>query len=518
MALALGGSAMTSGCGPHQSVAKGPSRTLVFGQFMEPTQLNTAITTAAPASFVASKIFDGLLTFDLEGKPRPQLAQSWNVSADGLTYTFHLRPGVTWHDGTPFTADDVAYSLTDVWKVFHGRGRTTFANVVEVQTPSPLTVVWKLSKPAPYLLSCLSASESTVLPKHLYEGTDVLTNPHNVSPVGAGPFRFVRWQRGAEIVLERNPAYWAPAEPKLDGIVVRFMPDSTASAVAIESGSVDLTSQMPLSETARLKANPSLLVQPEIPSLSPGWTQFEFNLDRPFLQDVRVRQAFAHAIDRDFIAKSIIGSAEAADSPVPLELADFHAPDLPRYPFDLDRANALLDQAGLARGKDGVRLRLHLDFASSIVNTRISSYIRSTLSKAGVDLTPRPQDQGEYINRVYSRREFDTCMTGSGAGRDPAVGVQRYYWSKNFKRGVAFSNGAHYANPQVDRLLEAAQVEIDPAKRRDLYNRFQQIAMTELPYLPLAWTHILVASNRRVKNLLADLGGLNGNFAKVDLA
>ncbi len=517
MLLALGGASAASACSPRGG-GQSHGRLLIFGQSMEPTQLNTALSTASPASFVASKIFDGLLAFDLQGRPKPQLAQSWDISPDGLTYRFQLQPGVTWHDGTPFTSDDVAYTLTQVWKVFHSRGRTTFANVVDVQTPSPSTVVLKLSQPAPYLLSCLSASESTVLPKHLYAGTDILTNPHNVSPVGSGPFRFVRWQRGAEIVLERNRSYWAAGTPKLDGIVVRFMPDSTAAAVALESGTVDLIGQISRSEAARLQANPSLVVQSETPSLSPLSTQFEFNLDRPFLKDVRVRQAFAHAIDRDFIAQSIIGSAEAADSPVPLELTQFHAPDLPRYAFDLDKANALLDQSGLVRAKDGVRLRLHLDYADSVQNTRIAAYIRSTLARAGIDLSPRPQDQGEYINRVYSRRDFDTCMTGSGAGRDPAVGVQRYYWSKNFKRGVAFSNGAHYANPEVDRLLETAQVELDPAKRRDLYYRFQRIAMTDLPYLPLAWTHNRVASNRRVKNVLSDLAGLNGNFAGVDLA
>ena len=511
LVLGLGGLAVLPS-GALGAAAAG-NRTLVFAQAQEPTSLNTAITTAAPATFAATKIFDGLVSYDLSGKPVPQLALSWDVSKDGLTIRFKLRPGVRWHDGKPFTSEDVAFSLLEVWKKYHGRGRTTFANVDRVETPSPLDVVLKLSKPAPYLLSCLAASESTILPKHLYAGSDVLTNPRNLAPIGTGPFRFAAWQRGAQLTLDRNPDYWDKPKPYLDRIVVRILPNATSGSIALETGAVSLAAALPFSDVARLRANKALAVNTDAHSYSPTWFQFEFNLDRPALRDVRVRQAFAHAIDRAFIAKNIFGNALPADSPVPGELTAFHASGLPQYPFDIARANALLDQAGLKPGAGGVRLRIFLDFATSSINTRVAAYLRSTLAKAGIALQARAQDQGEYINRVYTRRDFDTCMTGSGAGRDPAIGVQRYYWSKNFQPGVAFSNGPHYVNPQVDRLLETAQVELDPAKRRALYAEFQKIVMTELPYIPLVWSRAIIGSSRRVQNLMADLNGINGNFA-----
>ena len=514
----LGSPLGLAACAPAAKDKARPGiRTLYFAQANEPVSLNTAITSAGPVTFTASKIFDGLLTYDLDGKPQPQLATAWSVSDDGLTYRFDLRPNVRWHDGKPFTSADVAFSLQKVWREYHGRGRTTYANVVSVEASDPLMSVWHLSKPAPYLLSCLAASESTVIPSHLYEGSDILTNPRNLTPVGTGPFRFASWARGNQIVLERNPDYWDQPKPYLDRIVVRFLPDATAAAIALETGTIDLTSGVPFSEVPRLGANKALSLVTEEKSYSPNWTQFEFNLERPALKDVRVRQAIAHAIDRDFIAKNILGNAEVADSPVPKELNEFHADGLPAYPFDLASANALLDEAGVKPDAAGVRLKLFFDFTGSPSAVRMAANMRSTLAKVGISLQARSQDQGEYINRIYTRGDFDTCMTGSGAGRDPAIGVQRYYWSKNIKTGVAFSNGPHYRNPEVDRILETAQVERDPVKRRKLYADFQHIVMTDLPYLPLFWTHAYIGANRRVTGLLTTLSGLNSNFADVKL-
>jgi peptide/nickel transport system substrate-binding protein len=511
--LALSGLAA---CSRGGSRAEG--KYLVFGQPNEPTQLNSAISTAAPATFVATKIFEPLVGYDLDGKPTPRLAVKWEVSPDGLTYRFDLQPGVLWHDGKPFTSADVAYSLLEIWKKYHARGRTTFANVERVDSPEPLVSIWHLSQPAPYLLSSLGVTEATVLPRHLYAGKEVLTNPQNVAPIGNGPFRFKTWERGNSITLERNEAYWQKDKPLIDGIVVRFLPDATSTAIALETGTIDLASGVPFSEVPRLKGNETLRILEETASLSPGWSQVEFNLDRKPFGDVRVRQAVAHAIDRAFIAKNILGNAQVADSPVPAELREFHAAGLPSYPFDLDKARALLDAAGLRPDASGVRLRATVDFSGSASNTRIASHMRSTLAKVGIDLRARAQDQGEYINRVYTRRDFDLCMTGSGAGRDPAIGVQRYYWSRNILPGVAFSNGPHYRNTEVDRLLEAAQVELDPAKRRALYAQFQRIAMTDLPYIPLVFTHAYVGSSARVGGLLTELGGVNTNFRDVTLS
>jgi peptide/nickel transport system substrate-binding protein len=161
---------------------------------------------------VGPKIFDGLLTYDADLKPEPQLAESWQVSADGLTCTFKLRPGVRWHDGQPFTSRDVAFSFERM-KAAHPRGRITFGKVAAIDTPDDLTVILRLSQPAPYLITALASAESPMVPRHIFEGVDPMGAPPDRAIIGTGPFRFVRWDRGNIVVLERNPDYWNKASP-----------------------------------------------------------------------------------------------------------------------------------------------------------------------------------------------------------------------------------------------------------------------------------------------------------------
>ncbi len=269
--------------------------------------LTSALTVAGPVQVVSGKIFDGLLSYDDRLNPRPQLAVAWSVSPDGLVYTFKLRPSVTWHDGKPFTSEDVAYSVLEIWKKFHSRGRATFANVTAVDTPDPLTAIWRLSKPAPYIISALASVESQILPKHLYAGTDILTNPHNVAPVGTGPFRFVEWKRGQYIALARNPNYWDTGKPYLDRVIFRILPDAASLSTALETGEIQLVggNVIAYSDVARLARLPNIALFHRNGNYTAGVTGFEFNLDKPYFKDVRVRRAFAHAIDRDTLLKNV---------------------------------------------------------------------------------------------------------------------------------------------------------------------------------------------------------------------
>lgn len=499
--------------------APGRGGHLVVGASPEPTTLTSAITSAGPTQLVSSKLFDGLLTYDLDGRPQPQLATAWRTSADGRTVTFTLRPHVRWHDGKPFTSADVAFSLTKIWKVYHSRGRGTFANVVKVETPDALTVVWHLSRPTPFLLSALASAESQVVPAHLYRQGAVLTNPANNAPVGTGPFRFVRWNRGSDLVLERNPDYWQPQRPYLERLTFRFLPDGSAAAAALETGAIQLATVVGPADVARLRRSATLAVHARPTSFTSTITSFEFNLDRPALRDARVRQAIAHAIDRDFLVKNVwFGEAVAATSPVPSTQAAFHDAAPPPYPYDLKRAAALLDQAGLKPDARGVRLTLSCDPYPTGPIVQTAHYLRSSLRRIGVQLNVRVQDAGEFVNRIYTRRDFDTVVYGANAGPDPAIGSQRFYLSKNFEPGIAFSNGAHYANPQVDALLEAAQVEPDPGKRRALYVQFQRTVGRDAVTLPLVSVSPPVLASRRVRNVIVSADGILGNFASVYLA
>lgn len=494
--------------------------TLVVAQYPEPTTLTSAATTAGPTQYVSGKLFDGLLAYGPDLAPTPRLATHWEESADHLSITFKLRDGVRWHDGAPFTSADVAFSLLEVWKKYHGRGRSTFANVTAVDTPDSLTAIVRLAKPAPYLLSALMSVESQVIPKHRYAGTDLLANPLNNAPIGTGPFRFVRWTRGSEIVLERNPNYWEPGKPYLDKLVFRIIPDPAAISIALETGDVHFAfgANVPLSDIGRLAAQPGLSLITKGQDYAAAVTAFEFNLDRPIFRDPRVRQAIAHAIDRDFIVKHILfGYGVATPSPIPPQLADFFSADVPLYAYDPRQAEALLDAAGFPRRADGTRLSFNHSALPTSSFSQTSQLIRASLARIGVRMDIQPSDYGEFVNRVYTRRDFDTSLYGATAGPDPAIGTQRFYWSKNFDPGVAFSNGAHYVNPTVDRLLEAAQTETDIAKRRDLYRQFQRTVEADLPRIPLVAPTVPVLVNRRVSNAVTSIDGIYGSFADATI-
>lgn len=486
--------------------------------FAEPEMLTNALTSSGSVQAVSPKIFDGLVAYDDNFRPVPQLALAWQVSPDGLAIRFELRPNVTWHDGQPFTSADVAFSVLEVWRKYHSRGRSTYANVIAAETPDPLTVIWRLSKPAPYILSALTSYESQVLPKHLYEGTDIPTNPHNLAPVGTGPFRFSEWRRGELVSLERYPHYWDAPRPYLDRLIFRVIADSATAEAALETGDVQLlsTENFPLDDISRIEHEDAVGIDRKIYKLTTTITALEFNLDRPRLGDVRVRRAIAHAVDRDFIASTIYhGFAEPLTGPLPSSMAPFYTPDVPLYPFDPAKAEALLDEAGLKRDGHGERFGLTLDFYPAFA--RVAEYLRSALVQVGIVVQPRNQDFATFIRRVYTDRDFDTFLHAASSGPDPAIGTQRFYWSKNFQPGVAFSNGAHYASPKVDQLLEAAQVEIEPAKRIAIYQDFQRAVTADLPKLPLVAPFSPILYEKRLQDYGWGAEGLSGNFSHAFL-
>jgi peptide/nickel transport system substrate-binding protein len=494
---------------------------LIVGQFPEPAVLTSGINTAGPTANISGKIFDGLLTYDFDFRPKPQLATAWEVSPDGRTIRFTLRPGVTWHDGHPFTSADVAFSVTEIWRKYHARGRSTFANVTSVETPDPLQVVLDLSQPAPFILNALVATESQVLPRHLYEGTDILANPHNIAPIGTGPFRFVRWDRGSHILLQRHPGYWDQPKPYLDQVLYRFIPDAGARSAALEAGDVHLVgeSNVPGPDLVRLAALPRLDFDTKGYDYGSSVALLEFNLDRPVFQDVRVRRAIAHALDQQFIAESIwFGYGKPATGPIPPSFAAFYSDDVPRYPHDLKRATALLDEAGLHPDAQGIRLSITHDYMPyGDPYQRTADYIRDALKRIGIRVAIRTQDYAAFVKRVYTDRDFDTTNYSASTGPDPAIGVQRFYWSKNFQPGVAFSNGSHYARAEVDTALEAAAVETDPQRRRALYAQFQALVQADLPELPLSVLRQATIAQRRVRRHTVTIDGIRGNFAETYL-
>lgn len=501
----------------QQPKAGGVLRTPVWPA---PVVLNSAISTSGPESFIGPKIFDGLLAYDFGLVPRGSLATAWNASDDGTRITFELREGVKWHDGKPFTSKDVAFTFMKVLKVIHGRGKTTFAGLTAVETPDDRTAIFVLERPNPAMMRALDSRESPILPAHIYEGTDITTNPANTNPVGTGPFRLEEYEIGSHLVLVKNPDYWEAGYPLLDQIVMQFVADPATRAAMLESGQADAVflNMIPAQDILRLAATGAFVKDSRGFEAMPSAQQMDFNLDNPILADVRVRHAIAHAIDTEWITANVWhGLGHAGKSPLHVDQVEYYNLEgVPSYAFDLERANALLDEAGHPRGADGTRFALTLDPSPwGTESITASAYIREQLRQIGINVTVRTQDFAVFTTTVWTARKHDIVLYTVNLGVDPTIGTQRFYWSKSFNPGVAFSNGAHYSNPEVDRLLEGAQTETDAARRRELFHTFQQVVMKDLPVLPVTNISGANIASLRVKDHTVDALGALGNFSRL---
>jgi peptide/nickel transport system substrate-binding protein len=483
----------------------------------EPTVLNSAINSGFAAAFISTKVFEGLLEYDRNGKPVPQLAESWSVSPDGLSVTFHLRGGVKWHDGTDFTSDDVKFSI-EVWKRYHSRGRLIYANVTQIDTPDPLTVILRLTAPAPALMSSLNSFTSPVMSRHAYAGTDIPTSPANQNPIGTGPWVFKEWQRGSYIILDRNPNYWQPGRPYPDRLVVRYLPDPAARSAVMETGEVQLGAQtpIPLNDVRRLSGLPN------IGTTTDGYEYFapivtmQFNNVQPPFDNILVRKAVAYAMDRELIIRNVwFGLGKIATGPISSK-SEYYTSDVDKYPYDPKKAEQLLEQAGYKKDADGVRLKLVYDVSPlGSEYLRLGEVLKQELARVGIQITLRTQDNASSSRRLYTDYDFSFFTAYVGTYADPQLAV---YWSKNIIKGVPFSNASHYANPEMDRLLEAVQVENDPKQRMQEFHDIQRIAARDLPIFPLFELEQLTLFDKKVHDHTTTFDGPFSNLAPIWLS
>ncbi|MBB5423208.1 peptide/nickel transport system substrate-binding protein [Paraburkholderia atlantica] len=381
-----------------------------------------------PAVQASAKITEGLLRYDAQFKPQPLLAVAWSVSADGLRYTFKLRPNVKWHDGESFTSADIRYSIL-TQKRLRPRGRITLANVERVDTPDLLTVVVVLGKPTPYLIKALSSAELPIVPQHRYGDGDPLTSPNLTAPIGTGPFVFDKWVRGSYVSLRKNPNYWRRGAPLLDRVIYRIVPDQASISTALETGEVDAAANVGLADLGRLARLPQLKIDDSYDASLNNAAFLEFNLDNPILAKPEVRKTIAHAVDRNFIKDNVFYKrSSVVNSPVPAVLASYYDDSTFHYPFDLSAANRLLDEAGYPKQADGQRFAVKINYISGAEFRRAADYLRAALSRIGIKATILDGDLPTYLRRAYTTREFDLNLNGLGRLYDPTVGVQRIYW------------------------------------------------------------------------------------------
>jgi peptide/nickel transport system substrate-binding protein len=472
-------------------------------------------TSSGTGQAIGPKIVEGLLTFDYDLNPQPLLATEWSVSPDGLQYTFKLREGVKWHDGKDFTSEDVAFSILRL-KEAHPRGRITYQNIVEVQTPDPLTAVIVLSKPAPYLITAQSSSESPIVPKHIFESLPPADGQSLATAIGTGPFKLVEWVAGSHLIFDRNPDYWDQPKPYLDRVVLRVILDPAARAAALETGEVDIGSNpVPLSDIDRLKDNPELVVDTTTYAYSGPQQQLFFNYDNAIFSNKAVRQAIAHAINQQEIVDiALYGYAQVSPSPISVALPKFYDPAVTAWPYDIELAGKLLDEAGFPKGADGTRFKLRLTY-NSFLTPGYADVIKNQLAKVGIAAEILKFDLPTFLKTVYTDRQWDLVVESLSNTFDPSLGVQRAYWSKNFKIGLPFSNASHYANPEIDALLEAAAIEADEQKRRDIWFKFQNIVHNEVASVDLVAAGAQIVAHKKVRDFAPGAQGINNSFAQI---
>jgi peptide/nickel transport system substrate-binding protein len=480
----------------------------------EPPGLMMGITQIGSAALVGGNIYEGLLRYDEKATPLPCLATSWTQNKEGTVFTFKLKPGVTWHDGKPFTADDVLFSADVFLRKTHARLRANLAAVESIKAIDPLTVEFKLKYPFGPFLGIFEVSGMPMVPKHIYEGTDFATNPANATPIGTGPFKFKEWVKGSYIQLVANEKYHVEGMPLVESVYFHVIPDAASRAAAFETGKIDVVpgGAIEYFDVARLAKLPGAAVT------SKGWEFYAplsylyINNRKAPTDSVKFRQALMYAIDRETICKvAWHGFAKPATGPVNSNVK-FYSTDVAKYPRNVETAKKLLAEAGY-KGET-VRL-LPLPYGETWA--RSAEILRQNLLQVGVKIETTATDVAGW-NQKLNEWDFDLAFHYGYQYGDPALGVARTYTTANIAKGSAFNNVEGYSNPKVDELFDAGAKEADQEKRKAIYLQAQKILVDEVP---VAWLYEIsfpTLYRSKVTNLIRSGIGLHDGFGGAGLA
>lgn len=476
----------------------------------EPPGLMLALVQNGPTQMVSGNIYEGLLRYSKTLEPQPGLAESWTISPDAKTYTFKLKQGVTWHDGKPFTAADVLFSI-ETLKVTHARARNNLVQLDKVEAPDDYTVVFTLKQPFGPFIGIFEVGSMPIIPKHIYEGTDIKTNPANNTPIGTGPFMFKEWKKGSFIQLVKNPNYHVKGKPYIDGIYWQIIPDAAARSVAYETGKVDVLPGGSIEnfDVPRVSKLPNTCVTGD------GWEFFSpmawmwLNNRNPILANKKVRQAIMFAVDREF-AKDVIwnGLGKVATGPSSSAIK-FYTDNVPKYPYDPAKAKALLKEAGYK----GEKIRL-MPLPYGETWSRWGEAVKQNLVDVGMNIETIATDV-PGSNQKNSEWDYDISFTYLYQYGDPALGVGRNYVTSAIQKGQLFNNLEGYSNPEVDKLFEEGAIATPDSKRKEIYDKVQKILVEDVP---VAWQLELqfpTITNCKIKNLITTGIGVNDGFRDV---
>ncbi len=501
-----------------QTPQKGGTAIVVLAQ--DPPHVNPNITSGYINHLLGCMIYQGLVEVAADYSIKPLIAKSWTVSPDGLTYSFELNK-TSFQDGSPVTAEDVKYSLTEVSAKFSPTFAPAGRELDSVEAPAPDKVVIKLKKPfAPFLVSMTCSQGAAILQPAQFRGTNIPQNPANMEgPIGTGAFKLVEWKRGDTMRLVKSDKYWEPGKPYLDGITTKTITQASAALQALQAGEVDMVPLLQPSDFAAVRANPKLKIEtgdvpPNTVFLMPN------NKNKP-LDDKRVRQAMFMATDRDYLMKNaFFNQGAVAVMPFAPDISWAANPEIDynkMYPFDVAKANALLDEAGLKRGADGKRATFRmLNYGHEYPEYQlVAPALKSMWQAVGVDLQLSNLETATYLKQVFVDHDFDWTLSPYSSFSDPALGIARVFVTSSIAK--PYGNATQYSNPEVDALFDKAQGAVTTEGRGQYYRQVQSILASDLPALTLRQYRNNDAASVRLKGLWGIIQG-QGHWVDAYLA
>jgi peptide/nickel transport system substrate-binding protein len=484
--------------------------TLIWGRGGDSVNLDLAQATDGESIKAGIQVLENLVIFGKDSMDvEPQLAESWTVSDDGMTWTFKLRKGVQFHDGTPFNAKAVYDSfarIIDKNHPFHGYGKWRYLSlslgqVNEIKVIDDYTIALLTKKPYAPLLNNLALWLCPILsPKAMAEHKDQI----GLHPVGTGPFKFVKWIKDDQIILERNEDYWGE-KAKVDKIILKSSPEPSARLMALQSRTVDIADDLDPDSITLVKKDAKLAVI-DRPSVNVGY--LALNTEKPLLKDVRVRQAISHAIDKETLIKTIFqGLAIAAKNPFAPSIWGYNDAIQP-YEFNPEKAKKLLNAAGFDKNKELELWAMPVSRAYMPEPVKTAELIQAYLASVGIKAKIVRLDWGTYLKKT-ANGEHDMCMLGwLGGNADPDNFLYGLLSADTAKTPGA-ANVALWKNAEFTELCLKAQKTFDKAERTKYYLKAQEIFHADAPWVPIAHSTIVRCYNKRLHDVPLRPNGLN---------
>ncbi len=490
---------------------------IAIGMLGEPGNLLPFISSDAGSHEIASWLYVSLLKYDKDINIVPYAAESYEILDGGLRLRFTLKKGIRWYDGRELTVDDVEFT----YKVMTDPATPTpygsdFKQIKEFRKLDKYSFEVTYEKPfARALISWMT----DIMPKHALEGQDLRSGPQTRNPMGCGPFRLTGWKPGALLTLKANPDYFE-GRPYLDGIMYSIIPDNSTMFLELKAGNLDMMSLSPQQYLYQSKGRDFKDKFEVYPTLSFAYTFLGYNLKSALFSDVRVRRAFALAIDKNDVVKgAILGQGVPTIGPYKPGTWAYNN-QIKDYPHDPAAARALLAECGWTRaGKDGILINdKGARFSFTILTNqgneqriKAATVIQSDLREIGVEANIRTVEWAVFIKEFVDKGFFDAVILGWSITQDPDPYDVWHSERAGVPGGLNFIN---YKNAEVDRLIDEARSTLDQDKRKVLYDRFQEILHDEQPYCFLYVPYSLPAVQRRFRGIEPAPAGITYNFIR----